>query len=653
MLNILKKLFFKTKGVPQKATVPSPDRRLVAEFEVVGGVLQYRINRDGRPVVNASRIGIELKNDRPLAKNLRMVRTAKKSVNETWETVWGEEKAIINNYNEIAIFLAETDGAERLWTVRVRAFNEGVAWRYEFPVQPNWQAMEIVNEYTEFAFDRNSTAWWIPAYQPDRYEYNYTKSNMSDLEVPVHTPLTMRLPGGFYAAVHEAALYDYAAMTLRPQGGKLVSDLTPLSNGTRAALVLPAQTPWRMVEIGQAATDLMANRMMLNLNEPCKLPDTTWIQPGKFMGIWWALHLGELTWGTGERQGITTARVREHIDACAAYGIPVLLLEGWNTGWDGDWMNHGERFNFTEPVAGFDLDASVEYARAKNVKLMLHHETSADVANYEKQLDAAYAFLKAKNVHYLKTGYVGSRINHLEFHHSQIGVRHYQRTVEIAAANQVMLNIHEPIKGTGIERTWPNLMTREGARGQEYEGGALAPNHATIIPFTRGLAGSFDYTPGIFDVANFTKRVATTVARQLAYYVVIFSSLQMVSDRPHVYKDHPLFRFIQLVPTSWGKSIYLLGDIGEYLVVARQVRDGADWFIGGITNENPRRVNLFFDFLEKDAKYTAEIYRDDEQAHYRDNQLGYKIETREIKHGDHLAMYMAGGGGFAIYLKKG
>ncbi|MDR0979905.1 MAG: glycoside hydrolase family 97 protein [Candidatus Nomurabacteria bacterium] len=651
MFDALKKLFGK-KGVSQKTTIVSPDRRLVAEFEVAGGILQYRVNRDGRPVLGTSRIGFELKNDRPLAKNLAVVRVATKFINEKWETVWGEEKTIVNNYNEAAIYLTEIDGAERLWTVRVRVFNEGVAWRYEFPAQPNWQAMEIVNEYTEFAFDSNSTAWWIPAYQPDRYEYNYTKSALSDLSVPMHTPLTLRLPGGFYAAVHEAALYDYAAMTLRPQDGKLVSDLTPLSNGTRAALVLPAQTPWRMVEIGQAATDLMANRMMLNLNEPCKLPDTSWVQAGKFMGIWWTLHLNELTWGSGERQGITTARVKEYIDACAAYGVPVLLLEGWNVGWDGDWMNHGENFVYTEPVAGFDLDACLEYARQKNVKLMLHHETSADVANYERQLDAAYAFLRDKGVHYLKTGYVGSRINHLEFHHSQIGVRHYQRTVELAAANKIMLDIHEPIKGTGIERTWPNLMTREGARGQEYEGGALSPNHATIIPFTRGLAGGFDYTPGVFDVTNFTKRVATTIARQLAYYVVIFSSMQMVSDRPQMYKDHPLFRFIQLVPTSWERSLYLLGDIGEYVVVARQARDSGDWFIGGITNENPRRVNLFFDFLEKDARYQAEIYRDDEGAHYRDNQLAYKIETCEITAADHLSVNMASGGGFAIYLKK-
>ncbi|MCL2371190.1 glycoside hydrolase family 97 protein [Candidatus Saccharibacteria bacterium] len=651
MFNIFSKLF-KHKGVPQTATVTSPDRRLIAEFEVVGGVLQYQIKRDGRLVINPSRIGFELKNDRPLAKNMVIVRTAKKTHNEQWETVWGEEKTITNHYNEAAIYLAETDGAERLWTVRVRAFDEGVAWRYEFPAQPNWQAMEIVNEFTEFAFDWNSTGWWIPAYQPDRYEYNYTKSQLSDLENPVHTPFTMRLPLGCYAAVHEAALYDYGAMTLRPQDGRLVSDITPLSNGTRVGLVLPAQTPWRMVEIGQAPTDLMANRMMLNLNAPCKIQDTSWIQATKYMGIWWAQHLGELSWGTGERQAITTARVREYVDACATYGVPALLLEGWNTGWDGDWMNHGERFNFTEPVAGFDIDASLEYARQNNVKLMLHHETSADVANYEKQMTDAYAFLKAKNVHYLKTGYVGSRINHLEFHHSQIGVRHYQRTVEIAAANQVMVNIHEPIKGTGIERTWPNLLSREGARGQEYEGGALAPNHATIIPFTRGLAGSFDYTPGIFDVTNFTKRVATTITRQLAYYVVIFSALQMVSDRPHMYKDHPLFRFIQLVPATWGRSLYLLGEIGEYLVVARQVRDGTDWFIGGVTNENARKINLFFDFLDKDAKYTAEIYRDDENAHYRDNQMAYKIEAQEIRHGDHMAIHMASGGGFAIYLKK-
>ncbi|MCL2094872.1 glycoside hydrolase family 97 protein [Candidatus Saccharibacteria bacterium] len=643
---------FRSKNASANQVV-SPDRRLVLAWELRNGVLYYTVTKDGRSLIAPSRVGFELQNDRPIASDLQVNRTLTKSSNEKWETVWGEEKEITSNYNELTLYISEKNGAQRLFTVRCRAFNDGVAWRYEIPSQPNLHKFKITNEVTEYSVDLNSTVWWIPAFQPDRYEYNYEKSKLLELgetSQSVHTPLTMRLPTGHYISLHEAALYNYGSMTLKLSNGRLVSDITPLSDGTRAHLETPWVSPWRTVVVAHTVTDLLASRMMLNLNEPNLLPNTDWIHPTKYMGIWWSLHLGEETWSQGDRHGATTENAKRYIDACRKFGIPALLIEGWNVGWDGDWVNHGENFRFTEAYPDFNLSEVVTYGKQNGVELVAHHETSGDVKNYEAQMDAAYAFLAQHGIRYLKTGYVGSRMNREQFHHSQYGVLHYQRTVELAAKHKIMLDIHEPIKGTGIERTYPNLMTREGARGEEYEGGGIDPSHTVIIPFTRGLSGGFDFTPGLFDITNYTKRVASTLARQLAYYVTIYSPWQMVADRPHMYENQPAFKFIHDVPTDWAQSKYLLGEIGEYLVTARQDRNSQDWYVGGLTNDSPRKLNLGLDFLPGDATWIAEIYRDSPDAHFRDHPLGINIESREVRSTDRFEMYLAPGGGFAIRL---
>ena len=396
--------------------------------------------------------------------------------------------------------------------------------------------------------------------------------------------------------------------------------------------------------------------MILNLNEPPR-DDFSWVEPTKFMGIWWAMYVGEWTWAPGERHGATTEHAMQYINSCRNLGITALLIEGWNDGWEGDWLENGVNNKFMESTPDFDMKAVTEYGRKNGVEIIGHHETVGYIDNYEAQLEDAYKFLAQYGIRYVKSGYAGTKMTingHREFHHSQLGVLHYQKALELAAKYHIMLDVHEPIKGTGIERTWPNLMTREGARGQEYEGGALAPSHACFLPFTRLLSGGMDYTPGILDVSNFSKRIASTLTRQLAYYVTIYSSMQMAADRPQVYEtQHPdLFHFIREVPTRWEQTVPLLGEIGKYYVVARQQWEGTDWYVGGVTNEEGRKLDLYFDYLEPGVNYVAVIYRDSDDAHYRDHQLGYVIEERIVRHGDKMEMYIAPGGGFAIHLKK-
>jgi alpha-glucosidase len=499
-------------------------------------------------------------------------------------------------------------------------------------------------------------AWWIPAYQPDRYEYNYSRNPLRELTAEVHTPLTVQTTTGHFASVHEAALYDYGAMTLKWVGSTLRADITPLSDGTRAHVDLPFQTPWRTISIAHDVLDLTMSRMIWNLNDPPG-KDFGWVKPTKFLGIWWAMYVGEWTWAPGERHGATTEHAKEYVDACQRLGIAALLIEGWNDGWEGDWLENGEYNKYTVEAEGFDLKAVSEYAREKGVDLVGHHETVGFVTNYENQLEDAYRHMQSYGVRYLKSGYAGSKMlinGRREFHHSQIGVNHYQRATELAAKYGIMLNIHEPVKGTGTERTWPNVLTREGARGQEYEGGALSPSYACILPFTRMLSGGMDYTGGIFDVTNYTKRVASTLTRQLALFVTIYSGMQMAADRPRFYEESfpNLFKFIRDVPVNWERTVPLLGEIGQFYVVARQGRKMTDWFVGGMTNEEGRRVEVYFEFLDEGASYVAEIYRDGEDAHYRDHQLGYVIEEKMVRREDRLDVYMASGGGFAMRLRR-
>lgn len=636
--------------------VKSPDRRVVATFMVDHGQISYFVKKDDKIILRKSRLGLLLKDASPLADNFSVVRAYSRSADETWKAFWGEQRVIRNNYNETAFYLEEIDKPNRLLTVRFRLFNDGVAFRYEVPAQPDMENMIVADEITEFSVDSNSRSWSIPAYQPDRYEYDYTEHPVYSLTDSVHTPITIQTPVGYFVAIHEAALYNYGSMTLKLNNSSLKADITPLSDGMRAYVELPFSTPWRTVTIAQDALDLTTSRMILNLNEAPR-DDFSWVEPTKFMGIWWAMFVGEWTWAPGERHGATTEHAMQYINSCRNLGITALLIEGWNDGWEGDWLENGVNNKFMESTPDFDMKAVTEYGRKNGVEIIGHHETVGYIDNYEAQLEDAYKFLAQYGIRYVKSGYAGTKMTingHREFHHSQLGVLHYQKALELAAKYHIMLDVHEPIKGTGIERTWPNLMTREGARGQEYEGGALAPSHACFLPFTRLLSGGMDYTPGILDVSNFSKRIASTLTRQLAYYVTIYSSMQMAADRPQVYEtQHPdLFHFIREVPTRWEQTVPLLGEIGKYYVVARQQWEGTDWYVGGVTNEEGRKLDLYFDYLEPGVNYVAVIYRDSDDAHYRDHQLGYVIEERIVRHGDKMEMYIAPGGGFAIHLKK-
>ena len=634
----------------------SPNGQIKCHFSLKSGQIFYSIFKNEKPLIKSSQLGFLLCGEEPLRSNLKIIRVHNKKHSETIELPWGEDRYIPNDYIETAFYLAEKRAPYRIFTLRFRVFNDSVAFRYEIPPQPKFQRITIKDELTEFNVDLNTAAWKIPAYQPDRYEYNYERATVYDLKNSVHTPLTLRTPNGYYLAIHEAALYDYGSMTIKLNDShSLKADITPLSDGSKAHVDLPFQVPWRLIMIADSAIELTANRTMYALNEP-PAEDFTWVKTLKFIGIWWAMYVGEWTWAPGERHGATTAHAKEYIDAAVRLGISGLLIEGWNEGWEGNWLENGIHNKFTIATPDFNLEEVAAYANERNIELVGHHETVGFIDNYEKQLEAAYNYYAINNIHYIKTGYAGSMMminGRKEFHHSQLGVRHYQKTVELAAKHHICLDIHEPIKGTGIERTWPNLLSREGARGQEYEGGALSPSHACFLPYTRLLAGGMDYTSGILDLTNSVKRMATTLARQVAYFVTIYSGMQMAADRPFIYEERfpEVFDFIRLVPTKFSKTVPLLGEIGEYYVVARKDYDSEDWYLGGVTNENGRRVHISLDFLDSGA-YRAFIYEDSDDAHYRENPFGINIQQKHVGRGEALDIYLAPGGGFAIRLEK-
>lgn len=635
--------------------VASPSGRNKLKFVLKNGAIFYEVRRDEKPLIGLSKLGFELCGEAPLGENLKLVRARYKKHAEAIELPWGEDRFIPNNYNEAIFYLAESTLDRRIFTLKFRVFDSAIAFRYEIPPQPKFQRLSVADELTEFNVDLNSTAWKIPAYEPDRYEYNYEKSSIFDFEKPVHTPLTMKTPIGYYLSIHEAALYNYGSMTIELKNHKLKSNITPLSDGTKAHLNLPFETPWRLVMIADSAIELTTNRAMFALNDPPR-GDFSWVETLKFIGIWWAMYVGEWTWAPGEKHGATTEHAKAYIDAAVRLGVSGLLIEGWNDGWEGDWLENGINNNFTKSTPDFNLAEVASYARSNHVELVGHHETVGFVDNYEKQLESAYNYYAANGVHYIKTGYAGSMMvinGRKEYHHSQLGVNHYQKTLELAARKKICLDIHEPIKGTGIERTFPNLLSREGARGQEYEGGAISPSHACYLPYTRLLSGGMDYTNGILDITNSVKRLSTTLTRQLAYFVTIYSGMAMAADRPFIYEERfkDVFEFIKNVPTNFERTIPLAGEIGEYYVVARLSRDQKTWFIAGVTNELARRVHLDLNFLPNTA-YSATIYTDSPDAHFRDNPYGHEINQRRVNPQDSIDIYMAPGGGFAIELRQ-
>jgi len=497
--------FGRKKTFPEDGnfTLSSPNGRIVCHIYLKQGLVSYSVEKDHKSIIRESKLGLTLRGEAPIGHDFGLVRTHHKKFDETWEAPWGEQRFIRNNYQEFTLYLAENTERARLFTIRFRAFNDGVAFRYEIPAQPAYRKNTISAEFTEFNVDPNALAWQIPAYQPDRYEYNYTRTPIFELRNAIHTPLTIELPTGYFISIHEAALYNYGAMTIyRNKNQILTSDITPLSDGMKAYVELPFNVPWRVIMIGDSAGDLITNRIIYNLNDPPH-QDFSWVKPIKFLGIWWAMFTGEWTWAPGARHGATTEHAKTYIDACQKLGLDGLLMEGWNNGWEGDWLKNGDTTDFLHPMPDLDLDAVADYTKDHHISLVGHHETVGFIDNYESQLEKAYQYYSDLGIKYIKPGYAGSMMTingRREYHHSQLGVKHYQKALELAAKYHICLDVHEPIKGTGIERTYPNLLTREGARGQEYEGGALSPSHTTILPFTRLLAGGMDYTPGIFDV---------------------------------------------------------------------------------------------------------------------------------------------------------
>jgi alpha-glucosidase len=633
----------------------SPNGRNKCIFTIKNGRIFYQVLHDGKIIVYPSSLGFFISGEKPLGDNLKLIRTVSRHHEETIEMLWGEDHYIPNNYHEMDFYLAENNDPKRIFTMKFRVFDNAVAFRYEIPPQPKFQRITIADELTEFNIDLNSAVWKIPAYESNRYEYNYECAAVHELTKPVHTPLTAKTPVGCYLSIHEAALYNYGSMTIRLQNNILKSDITPLSDGTRAHVALPFETPWRLIMIADSAIELTANRVMYALNDP-PAGDFSWVETLKFIGIWWAMYVGEWTWAPGSNHGATTEHAKEYINAAVRLGIRGLLIEGWNNGWEGDWLKNGNHNDFIQTTPDFTLAEVAAYARSCGIELVGHHETVGFVDNYEKQLNSAYNYYAINNIHYVKTGYAGSTMQiygRTEFHHSQLGVLHYQKTVELAAAKHICLDIHEPIKGTGIERTWPNLLSREGARGQEYEGGSLVPSHACLLPYTRLLSGGMDYTPGIFDLQNNVKGIHTTLTRQLAYFVTIYSGMTMAADRPFMYEERfpDMFNFIRDVPTNYERTIPLAGEIGEYYIVARLSRDGRTWFIGGVTNESSRTIRIGLGFLADNLVYDAIMYIDSTDAHYRDNPFGHEIVNRHINKNDLLDIYMAPGGGFAIEIK--
>lgn len=655
IIMFLASAFLSCKQEWNELTINSPDFKLQLIFDLKEGKPVYSVTRNGKPLLHESPLGFKLLNVPALDSGFILLDEEINSYNETWEQPWGEVKTIENRYNELKIYLQEKEGLQRKINIIFRLFNGGLGFRYEFPEQESLNQFQITEEKTRFVLSANDTAWWIPAYMPERYEYIYRSTPIGEMDT-VHTPLTVKTSNGLFLSFHEAALYDFPSYTLYPADtNTLVLDLVPWKNGIKAYVETPFLTPWRTVQIAEQPGDLVTNYLILNLNDTCKLDDISWIKPAKYIGIWWGMHIGKYTWGSGPNHGATTQNTMKYIDFAAENGFGGVLVEGWNQGWDGNWIANGAIFNFTKSYPDFDLRKLADYAKEKGVDLIGHHETSSHIENYESQMEAAYQLYEDLDIHYLKTGYVGKKLFNGEWHHGQYGVRHYQKSVELAAKHHIILDVHESVKDCGLRRTWPNLMTREGARGMEWNAwgpdGGNPPDHIPTLAFTRLLAGPMDYTPGIFDIEIPLKpknRVNTTLAKQLAYYVIIYSPLQMAADLPENYSNNPAFQFIKDVPCDWEETIVLNGAIGDYVTIVRKDRASSDWFLGSITDENARNFKFELNFLEKGTNYLADIYADGEEAHWEDNPLSIVISSKLVTSKDTLTVNLAPGGGQAV-----
>jgi alpha-glucosidase len=569
-------------------------------------------------------------------------------------------------HNELRVTVVETGDPGRQFVVVFRAFDDGIAFRYELPEQPGLGEFAIMDELTEFHLADDPRAWWIPANDPThRYELLYRSSPMSTLP-EVHTPLTLETLDGPVLVIHEANLVDYAGMNLTGSWERRLAVTLPAwADGVKVRGRTPFVTPWRTVQVADRAKDLAPSTIGLNLNPPSALEDVSWIEPMKYVGIWWGMHINKVTWGSGPTHGATTENTRRFIDFAAENGFGGVLVEGWNVGWDGDWIANADLFSFTEAYPDYDLEGLAAYAGERGVSLIGHNETSMGIGNYEQQVDDAFALYERLGIRAIKTGYVGDKTAEGHAHHGQFMVRHWRRVIEAAARHGIMLNVHEPIKDTGERRTYPNMMTREGARGMEYNAwgreGGNPPEHHTILYFTRMLGGPLDYTPGVFDILISStdgsprlpeeSRVRTTLAKQLALYVVLYSPLQMAADLPENYEGQPAFQFIRDVPVDWEFSATLGGEIGDFVVVLRKDRDSPDWYLAAITDEEARSFDITLSFLPEGENFVAEIYADGEGAHWLTNPLPVDISTQPVDAGSSLTLALAPGGGQAIRIR--
>lgn len=692
-------LFISIFNLTHSQTLSSPNGDITMQFSLANnGTPTYQLSYKNQPVIKPSSLGFELKNDKSLLNNFSLLKTETASFNDVWTPVWGEEKQIENHYNELAVHLIQ-DETNRKMIIRFRLFREGLGFRYEFPEQTNLAHFVIKEERTQFAMTGNHTAFWIPG-DYDTQEYDYTQSKLSEIrekfdaavtgnasqkqfsKTGVQTALMMKTDTGLYINLHEAALINYACMHLDLDDKNMIfeSHLTPDAIGDKGYMQAPCSTPWRTIIVSDDARDILASRMILNLNEPCKIEDTSWIKPVKYIGVWWEMITGKSSWAyTDElpaiQLGVTNYKtvkpnkthaanntnVKRYIDFASKHGFDAVLVEGWNEGWE-DWIGKSKDyvFDFVTPYPDFDVQAIQKYAQSKGVKMIMHHETSGSVRNYERHMDKAYQFMNDYGYEAVKSGYVGNILPRGEHHYSQWIVNHYQYAIEKAAEYKIMVNAHEAVRPTGICRTYPNLIGNESARGTEFQAfGGSKPNHVTILPFTRILGGPMDYTPGVFEMdisklnPNNKSHVNSTIANQLALYVTMSSPLQMAADLPENYERFlDAFQFIKEVALDWDKSIYLEAEPGYYLTVARKEKGSSNWFVGNVNGEHTRASKIKLDFLENGKKYVATIYADAKDAHYKTNPQAYSIKNQKVTNKSTLTLTSVPGGGYAISFKE-
>ena len=646
------------------ASIESPGKVLKVELDLTEGAIGYRVLRDGKPVIDTSTLGFRFHDQEQMRRNFLFTSHKASSFDETWEQPWGERRFVRNRYNEVRARFTEPNRGKRALDVVFRVYDDGLGFRYEFPDQPQLKDVKIVDELTEFNVAEPATAWWIPAGEWNRYEYLYRRTPLAEVG-SAHTPITARTDSGLHLSFHEAALVDYSAMWLRQvEGQKFRVQLSPSSEGWKVRRTAPFHTPWRSIQISDRAGGLVESSLILNLNEPNRLGDVSWFKPHKYVGVWWGMHLETESWGTGPKHGATTANTRRYIDFAARHGFRGVLVEGWNVGWDGDWFANGWGFDFTKPTPDYDIEALAAYAKSKGVRLIGHHETACAVSHYERQLDESFALYQRLGIDSVKTGYVcdAGQIERQddpdgpivrEWHDGQWQARHHLRVVEAAAKHRIAVNAHEPIKDTGLRRTYPNWIAREGARGQEYNAWGIPPNppeHEPNLVFTRMLSGPMDFTPGVLSLkGRGGQAIQNTIARQLADYVVLYSPIQMAADLPENYEKHmDAFQFIKDVPADWQDTRVVNGEVGDFVTIARKDRNSEDWYLGSVTDEEARTIEIPLSFLDAKRSYTAQIYRDGEGADWKANPFAFVREERQVKRGDTLTLRLGSGGGAAI-----